>query len=136
MSLLLYSTNVYLKQYIQRSYRGDIHYVWCSEQFDSGRAGAYTTAALVAPSSDPADIYRELKKDVKGHDKHSAKISSQKVTLIRLAEEWFNAGQLSQNDRDEILYMVNNADFAPRLRPCQQFAPSRHGSRGGIGLPV
>jgi hypothetical protein len=63
---VLYSTNVFLKFHIQEQYRGDIHYVWCSENFDSRKLSAYSSGSLVPPSSNPADIYRQLQQDVKG----------------------------------------------------------------------
>ena len=34
---LLYSTNTLLKFIIQQRFRGDIHWVWCSEVLDSKR---------------------------------------------------------------------------------------------------
>jgi len=58
--LVLYSTNVYLKLHIQKLYRGDVHHVWCSEKFDSRTAGVYEPAALIPPSANPKDIYRDL----------------------------------------------------------------------------
>jgi hypothetical protein len=108
----LYSTNVFLKQEIQRQYRGDIHYVWCSEVFDPKTTGAYTSTALIAPSSSPAAIYRELRRDVDGQDMHSAKIAAQKLSVTKLAIDWDAAGQLKAGEKDEIIYMVQHAGFA------------------------
>ena len=82
---LLYSTNVFLKFQVEEQYCGGVHYVWCSENCDSKTLSIYSAGALVAPSSNPADIYRELKRDVDGKDKHSAKINAQKATLTSLA---------------------------------------------------
>lgn len=108
---LLYSTNVFLKQYLQERYRKDVHYVWCSESFDSRKLSSYSPGALTAPSSNPADIYRELKRDIEGRDMHSAKIAAQKASFIKLAIEWESKGEISVSDRDDIVYMVNNAGF-------------------------
>lgn len=109
---LLYSTNVFLKFQIQEQYCGGIHYVWCSENCDSKTLSAYSLGALVAPSSNPADIYRELKRDVEGKDRHSAKINAQKLTLTSLAVEWEANGKITTAQRDDILYLVDSADFS------------------------
>ncbi len=108
---ILYSCNVFLKQHIQQLYRNDTHFVWCSERFDSTTAGTYSAAALVAPSSNPVDIYRDLKNACARSDWHNAKIAEQKVSLKALAVTWEQNGEISTNDRDDILYMVDNATF-------------------------
>lgn len=108
---LLYSTNVYLKYHIQREYRGGSHFAWCSETFDSSKAGAYTKVALVPPSANPADIYRDLAKAVKMQDTHNAKITSQKATLTTLALGWATNGEITDDQKDEIIYMVERAGF-------------------------
>jgi hypothetical protein len=107
----LYSTNVFLKLLIHEKYRGDIHYVWCSEDFDSKMLSAYSSASLVPPSSNPADIFRELRRDVERPDFHSAKINQLKVTLTDLAIDWEKKGLVSTADKDDIVFMVNNASL-------------------------
>jgi hypothetical protein len=111
MGPLLYSTNTLLKYLICQKFRGDIHWVWCSEYFDSKRLGAYATGAMVAPSANPADIYQELRRDIAGRDSHSAKITSQKASLQVLAVQWHLSGELSDSQRDEIVYMVTTASI-------------------------
>jgi hypothetical protein len=108
---------------IQERFRGDIHYVWCSELCDSKSAGVYSSAALIPPSSNPADIYRELQRDVKGKDKHSAKISEQKMSLLKLAVDWENAKEISSDERDEIIYLTEHASF-DEWRPLLYVIPS------------
>jgi hypothetical protein len=110
-NILLYSTNVFLKLLIQEKYRGDIHYVWCSEDFDSSTVSAYSSASLVPPSSNPADIFRELRRDVEKRDQHSSKINQQKVSLTDRAIEWEKNGLISPTDKDDIIYMVQSAPF-------------------------
>lgn len=109
--ILLYSTNVFLKLLIQEKYRNDIHYVWCSERFDSRKLEAYSVRALIPPSSNPADIYRQLRRDVDGRDMHSAKIIAQKASFKSIAIEWEKNGEIASNDKEEIIYMVDTSDF-------------------------
>lgn len=107
---VLYSTNPALKLLIQREYRADMHYVWCSEYFDSRSAPSFSLAALVGRSSNPADVYKELRKDTSpAFDRHSAKIAQIKASLTALASEWHRSGAITENSRDEILYLLNNA---------------------------
>jgi hypothetical protein len=108
---LLYSTNVFLKLLIQEKYRGDIHYVWCSEDFDSRTVPAYSSASMVPPSSNPADIFRELRRDVERPDLHSARINQQKVSLTDLAIDWEKKGLVSTADKDDIVFMVSHAQL-------------------------
>jgi len=89
-----------------------VNYVWCSECFDASSASKYTPASLIAPSSSPAEIYRELKRDVDGNDRHSAKITAQKATFTSLAVQWESAGEITPSQRDDIIYMLENAPFS------------------------
>jgi hypothetical protein len=108
---LLYSTNVFLKHHIQRTYRGDIHYVWCSEEFDSAALGRYAAGAGVPPSANPVDIYRRLKEAVRRGDTHDEKIAAQRASLLALAVRWADAGEISAEQRADIAYRINNAPF-------------------------
>lgn len=108
---LLYSTNVFLKLLVQERFRGNVHYAWCSESFDSSTLSRYSLSSQVAPSSNPADIYRELKLAVQKKDQHSYKINEQKLSLKNLAVTWEAAGEISSDDKEEIVYRVDNAAF-------------------------
>jgi len=111
-SILLYSTNTYLKFVVHREFRKNSHFVWCSEYFDAKARSAFEAGAGLPPSSDPAAIYRQLKRDVEQRDAHSAKITSQKAVLNRLAIEWERNGEITTEHKAEIAYMVRHADFA------------------------
>lgn len=110
--VLLYSVNAFLKQHIQCRYHGDKHYVWCSETYDSAATGAVGTAGTpLPPTSNPAEIYRSLKRDTDAGDTHSYKISEQRASLTRLARMWHKNGTITKDDRDDILYTVKVAGF-------------------------
>lgn len=111
ISPVLYSTNVFLKFLIQQRFRKDIHFVWCCEFFDSTRQPAYSASSIVAPSSNPSDIYRQLKKEIEEKDRHSYKINEQKASLTNLAIKWESVGEIRKDEKDEIVFMVNNASF-------------------------
>ncbi len=108
-SLFLYSTNVYLKLLIQEKYRNDLHYVWCSDCFDSTKLGAYAMGSHLPRSSNPAEIYRDIKSDVERSDFHSAKIRDQKTSFKSLAVQWQQAGEITKLEEQEIVYRVDHA---------------------------
>jgi hypothetical protein len=141
-NILLYSTNVFLKFLIQEKFMHDIHYAWCSEDFDSATLPAYSSASLVPPSSNPADIFRTLRKDIQNHDSHSAKINEQKVSLTSRAIESEKSGLISTADKDDIIYLVNNAAWdywrpliyvIPRLPVEKRLVLVPMSGRAGIG---
>jgi hypothetical protein len=108
---LLYSTNVFLKFLIQQKFRNDEHYVWCSESFDATTGARYSAGSMIAPSSNPAEIYRQLKLDIQNHDRHSYKINAQRASLTSLAIDWETSGAISSDIKAEIVFMVTNATF-------------------------
>ena len=111
MRPILYSSNVFLKLLIQERFFNDVHYVWCSEYFDSEKEYAYSTGALVGASSNPADIYRQLKRDVDSRDQHSLKIQEQRASFNARAIEKVEDGGITQQDKEDIIYMTENADI-------------------------
>ncbi len=108
---LLYATVTFMKFRIQRDYRNDVHYVWCSEHFDSTKLSTYAPGSKTARSADPAAVYRELAEDVATGDLHSAKIVSQRASLKDLAIRWETAGEITKDEKEEIVYMVDKAPF-------------------------
>lgn len=107
-SPLLYSTNPAIKLYIQEMWRNDVHHVWCSEYFDRDKVSPYSIGSLVGASSNPADIYRELK-SARG-DRGSQRIKAHKAMLTGLATTWAAGGEISDDDRDDIIALVDTAD--------------------------
>ncbi len=140
--LLLYSTNVFLKFLIQKRYRSDVHYVWCSEYFNSKTAPKYSLGSQVPASSNPFDIYYELKRDVDNCDMHSAKINAQKASFKSLAIQWELNGEISSLDKADIITMVDTAAFnhwrpliylIPRSKVRKKLKLVPPSSRAGLG---
>src|SRR5262249_28760379 len=107
----LYSTNVFLKYHIQVRFRGDIHYVWCCENFDSRVLARRAPGAGIPPSSNPAEIYEQLKGACSRGDLHDAKIEGQGAGIKARAVEWEKKGEITTPERDEIIYLVDHADL-------------------------
>lgn len=109
MSKILYSTNSFAKHLIQSTYRDNKHYIWCSEHFDGTAAPRYSAPSLVAQSSNPVDIYRELKKATeRGGDRHNEKINQQRLLYNKLAIDWANNGEITDLIKNEIIFIANN----------------------------
>lgn len=52
-----------------------------------------------------------LKADVDKKDEHSSKINDQKATFKSLAIEWHINGKITDEQKDEIIYMADNSPF-------------------------
>lgn len=98
--LLLYSVNCFFKFHIQERYRGNRHYVWVSESFDSG-----------PPTSNPKEIYNSLKRAVADEDEHDYKIDEQKSLITARAIEWEAAGEITTLDKEDIVFEIKNGAF-------------------------
>lgn len=111
MIQLLYSTNPWLKFWIYERFRARRHYVWCSTWFDGRKVSTTSAGRLAPPSSNPADIYRRLRADVEEEDRGSLKIAQQKTALLNRAAVWATAGEVTQDQAEEIAFSVNNSTF-------------------------
>jgi len=100
-----------LKLFIQQKYRGDKHYVWCGENFDSTKVSHYSTTARAAPSSDPSAIYAQLKRAITYSDAHCDKIVSQRNSIIKLAKGWAAKGEISEQDLKDITFNAKHASL-------------------------
>jgi hypothetical protein len=138
---VFYSTNAWLKYFVNENYNNGRHYVWCSEAFEGPRR--HVRGMPPTPrSSSPIDIYRELLGDVQTRDQHSAKITQQKHSLNSLAQKWLSEGSIGAIEYEEIVTLVNGSDFnnwRPLIYviPQQAIHPSRvqvvrPGSRAGV----
>jgi hypothetical protein len=79
--------------------------------FDNKLSNPHTPGTLVPPSSNPSDIHRDLKEAIQKRDTHNAKIIAQKASLIKIAAEKHLKNEISDVQRDEIIFMLNNCDY-------------------------
>jgi hypothetical protein len=113
---ILYSVNTWLAYNIARMFYGDEHYVWCSPVFDSRcRPGLH---AVPPPTSCPGDIYHSLLEEVRRRDLHSAKISENRLGILKGAAVKQSTGIITEDELNEITAVVATAqaaDFMPLL---------------------
>ena len=119
---VLYSVNSYIKFRFNEQYAGGVHWVWCSEAFDARKSSSYSSTASLAPSSNPADIYRALKADVSRRDKHSALIKEKRESLINLVVRWHRNKVIDESQQVDALATIDLADFE-EFRPLLYVIP-------------
>ncbi|HKV91674.1 MAG TPA: response regulator [Candidatus Angelobacter sp.] len=112
--LLLYSANTWLAYNIAQRFFGGRHYVWCTPDFDAEAKPGYT--ATVPPSSSPKEIYRTLREAVRFNDRHNDKIKANIAGILRGAELWRKAGDITIDQYEEIKATIDRAQIA-EFRP-------------------
>src|ERR1700723_1570523 len=92
---ILYSTNPWYATQLTEKYRYGIYEVWVCEVFDSKSAPPGSAAALIAPSSNPREIYERLKYDCENEDRNSSLIKNYRRAFTTLARSWLADGSIS-----------------------------------------
>jgi len=104
---VLYSANPWFASDIALRYRNGLHFAWVCECFDVAAAASGSPAAMIAPTSSPQRIYRNLYEEYKAEDEHSSGIKHYKKTFRRLAKAWFANREITRDAHDEIIASVN-----------------------------
>jgi hypothetical protein len=145
MSLCYFSTNPWIKWYICNRWRGDVHFVWCSEVFDPRTVGTDHYGSLIPPTSSPCAIYKDLAAAIRPGvvDRHNSKIVEMRASISARTERWRLDGEISDATADEILTIIQDRNFSiwrPQLYiiPKAGIDPSRIelvpiGERAGLG---
>jgi hypothetical protein len=118
MPLILYSVNTYLAYVINERYYGSEHYVWCNEVYDARSPFADARYANIPPTSNPFEIYHNLREEVSRGDRHSAKIGENRRGILKGAEIKLEEGLISEVQFDEIREIVGAvgiSEFRPFL---------------------
>jgi hypothetical protein len=113
---LYYSCCTWLAYQICQRYYGGHHYVWCTPFYDP--TSRLSPSNSVPPTSNPREIYWNLKKEIEAADLHSAKISQNRSGLQRGADVKLAAGIINASQHKEILEIAAAAqpiDFKPLL---------------------
>jgi hypothetical protein len=108
---VLYSANPWFATDVAVKYCHGRHFAWVSEYFDADQAPAGSAGALIAPSSNPRKIYEDLLYDCNAEEQHSDIIKRHKKTFARLARGWLAAGEINQDQHDDILASVRTPSW-------------------------
>lgn len=112
-SKVLYSTNTTLSFRIAEHYYDGVHYAWCSPFFSKKSVPPHMPTP---PTSDPSEIYHNLLAEIRGGDRHSEKIKSNRAGLVKGAGFRRAAGVIDAAQEAEIQQIVAEAslqDFQP-----------------------
>ena len=100
---LLFSAGTKLAYRINKQYYGDVHYVWCTENYHP----------KVQPlTSDPQTICNRYLQIVSTGDRHAVEIVDQKAGIIKGADAKHRAGVINDSQHKLICEMVNIATYA------------------------
>jgi hypothetical protein len=113
--LVLYSTNTWLAYAITERFYDGVHYAWCSPVYNGSTAAPHVN---IPPSSSPAEIYRQLFREVDRGEQHSKAIENNRAGIEKGAEVKLKAGVITEETYEEIARTLERAevrDFRPVL---------------------
>lgn len=93
----LFSVGTQLAYKINKKYYGDVHYVWCTTEFNSKKQ---------PPTSNPATICKRLLEQISTGDRHTHEIKANQDGILRGANEHMNRGTITSALRDEIRVLL------------------------------
>ena len=101
---IYYSINTWISNFINKEYYNDFHYVYAAPCFN---------CKINPRSSNPSEIYSELKKDLEpmALDYHSAKIKSNRLGIVKGAVEKFNDGVIDEETKNLIIKLSKKAEL-------------------------
>lgn len=131
---VLFSTNCLLAYRICKQFYENLHYVWCATIF--GSPDVDDPLVRNPRSSAPYERFSELKKDTgRSGDHHSNIVSDQRTGIKRGAEAQFTAGEITEDERDEILEIVDAAEISD-FEPLMYVIPFQKVKRIAKKVPV
>lgn len=111
-NLIFYSINSKLAHHINVNYYNNTHYVWAAPYFDCDDTNP--------SSSNPKDIYKNFKKDLKKGkvDYHSLNVSNNRVGIKKGALAMFEAKIINEETKSLIIELSEKAEnehFKPMI---------------------
>jgi hypothetical protein len=110
--LILYSVNTRLSFGINERYYKGLHYVWCTDVFDSRTHQRYGPNSFVPPTSNPCQIFTTLLDEVKMGDLHSNNIRANKRGIANGAVLKLSRGIINEQQHREIMAIISKAQIA------------------------
>lgn len=98
----LYSVGTQLAYKIEKRYYGNIHYVWCTTEFNSSKQ---------PPTSNPATICKRYLEQITTGDRHAKEIETNIAGILKGARAKLNQGVISKKEYNEIRSIVAAAEY-------------------------
>lgn len=99
---ILYSASTHLAYKIAKRYYMDIHYAWCTTDFNS---------TSQPPTSNPATICKRYLEQIILGDRHATEVERNIAGILRGAKAKLNAGVISDAQYREIGQIVSLAEY-------------------------
>ena len=100
----LYSMGTQLAFKIAKMYYGNIHYVWCTTEFND--------SLRQPPTSNPATIGRRYLEQICTGDRHAVEIANNAAGILRGAKVKLDNGIIGKKEYREIRNIVSGAEYA------------------------
>ena len=101
-SPFLYSVGTQLAYKIAKRYYGNVHYVWCTTEFNSSKQ---------PPTSNPAKICKRYLEQITTGDRHTKEIENNMAGILKGAQAKLNCGIISKKEYDDIRSIVSVAEY-------------------------
>ena len=98
----LYSVGTELAYKIAKRYYNNIHYVWCTTEFNSLKQ---------PPTSNPATICKRYLEQITTGDRHTKEIENNMAGILRGAKAKFDSGVIDKIVYNKIRNYVSGADY-------------------------
>ena len=98
----LYSVGTQLAYKIAKRYYKNIHYVWCTTEFNSSKQ---------PPTSNPVTICKRYLEQITTGDRHTKEIENNIAGILKGAKAKLNGGVISKKEYNEIRSIVSAAEY-------------------------
>lgn len=98
----LYSVGTQLAYKIAKRYYRNIHYVWCTTEFNSSKQ---------PPTSNPATICKRYLEQITTGDRHTKEIENNMAGILKGAKAKLDSGVISNKEYNEIRSIVSAAEY-------------------------
>lgn len=98
----LYSVGTLLAYKIAKKYYKNIHYIWCTTEFNSLKQ---------PPTSNPATICKRYLEQITTGDRHTVEIENNVAGILKGAKAKLNSGVISKKEYNEIRSAVSAAEY-------------------------
>ena len=99
---ILYSIGTHLAYKIAKRYYGNVHYVWCTTEFNSPKQ---------PPTSNPSNICKRYLEQITTGDRHTREIENNITGILKGAKEKLDSGIINEKEYNEIRSIVSVAEY-------------------------
>ncbi len=99
---ILYSIGTHLAYKIAKRYYRNVHYVWCTTEFNSPKQ---------PPTSNPSNICKRYLEQITTGDRHTREIENNITGILKGARAKLDSGIINEKEYNEIRSIVSVAEY-------------------------